>query len=160
VHRPTRPDNSLRSCTVRHQTVAPPALPLVRMGDVRRHAGCCDEQRLQWGPAWEAGVPRVLPHSVIDPDGMTWKRSGRSSTCEETGFGRLPRDFLQHVYGGVELGVKIAAQYIEDLDQRIVADRIVDLIAYLPAHHDLLRPKHRQMLRGVGLLDPELCNQF
>src|SRR5215472_1620716 len=130
------------------------------MGDVRRHAACCGEQKLRSAPAGEAGVRRVRLPNTIDPDGLTWKSSGRSSTGDETGLWRLPGDFLQHVYGGVELSVKIAAQNIEDLDQGTIADRIVNLIAHFPAHHDLFGPEDCQMLRGVGLLDAEFFHQL
>ena len=56
--------------------------------------------------------------------------------------------------------VKIAAQDVEDLNQRMIADRIIDLVAHLPVDDDLFGPEDSQVLGRVGLLDPELFNQL
>ena len=37
---------------------------------------------------------------------------------------------------------------------------VEDLIALFPVQDDLLGAKHRQMLRGVRLLDPQLLNEL
>ena len=55
---------------------------------------------------------------------------------------------------------EIAAQDIEDLNQRRIADRIIDLVAHLPVDDDLFGPQDSQMLGRVGLLDPEFFNQI
>ena len=42
----------------------------------------------------------------------------------------------------------------------MIADRIIDLIAYFAADNDLFGPENCQMLRGIGLFDAELFNQL
>src|ERR1043166_1540691 len=73
---------------------------------------------------------------------------------------RLSRRLLQQVDGAIQLGIKVAAQDFEDFDQGAIPDRVIDLVAHLPADHDLFGPKYGQMLRGVGLLDTELFDQL
>lgn len=68
--------------------------------------------------------------------------------------------FLQHVYRGTELGIEIAAQDVEDLDEGAIADRIINLIRDFPAHNNPFGSQDREMLRSVSLLDAESLNQF
>ena len=72
----------------------------------------------------------------------------------------LPGRLLQQAHRGAELSVKVAAQDFEDLDQRAIADRIVNLVAHLAADDDLFGPEHSQMLRGIGLLDAKRVDQL
>ena len=71
---------------------------------------------------------------------------GSSSSGADAGFRLLSGHFLHHAYRGAELGIKIPAQDIQNLDQRMVADRIENLIARFPADNDLLGTQDRQVL--------------
>ena len=67
------------------------------------------------------------------------KRSHRERDKDSivTGASQAIGAGVVHTDSVVQLSVEIAAENIEDLNQRTVADRIVDRVARLPADHDL-----------------------
>ena len=54
---------------------------------------------------------------------------------------------------------EIHLQQIEHVDQHGIAQRVEHLISRLPANHDLLRAKYREMLRQVGLFDRQTFDE-
>lgn len=54
-----------------------------------------------------------------------------------------------------QMGVKIPAHQVEYISQDAVAQRIEDLVALLASDDNLPRTQHAQVLRGVGLFEPQ-----
>ena len=72
----------------------------------------------------------------------------------------LPGGLLQQTRCRAELRVEVTAQNLQDLNQRPIADGIIDLVPHFPADDDLFGPQHGQMLRRIGLLDAEFFDQL
>ena len=58
------------------------------------------------------------------------------------------------------LRIKVPLENVQHTDEDRVTQGIEDLISILPVDDDVFAPKNCQVLRGIGLLKPELFDQL
>src|SRR5258708_4074050 len=105
--------------------------------------------------------PRTNPAKAC-PSGLPrWSQSSHKALCRSSLGSPLPHPHLfQHRDGLRQLRIEVSFQDIQHFDQNRVTERIEDLVAFLPVHHDLFAPQDREMLRSICLFDTELFDQL
>src|SRR5208283_5630296 len=77
-----------------------------------------------------------------------------SATPASLGRGRF-RHVVEQFEGFIQMRMEVVTHQVEDLAEDRIAEGVENLAAILAAVDDLLRSQHGQVLRDVGLFEPE-----